>query len=204
MHAPDIRYAKSGNVSIAYQVIGEGPTDLVFVPGFISNIGFIWEQPLWRGFLHRLASFSRLVLLDKRGTGLSDRTRDLPTLETRMDDLRAVLDAIDSGRAALLGVHEGSKLAALHAATHPERTAALVLFAPSARGTRTPDYPWAQTPEELQRDLRDIEESWGARSFLERVLARYDPAGLEDHEFRDWFVAYMRFSASPSASPSTA
>ena len=125
---PDIRYARSGDVAIAYQVFGEGPVDLVFVP-FFGNIRWSWEQPLFARFPERLASFSRLILFDKRGTGLSDRPRTL-TLETQMDDIRAVLDEVGSERAALLGTIQGSHLCALFAATYPERTRALVLYHP--------------------------------------------------------------------------
>ena len=127
---PDVRYARSGDVAIAYQVLGDGPVDLVFVP-FLGNIRWAWEQPLFARFLERLASFSRLILFDKRGTGLSDRPRTL-TLETQMDDIRAVLDAVGSERAALLGAIQGSQLCALFAATYPERTRALVLYHPHA------------------------------------------------------------------------
>src|SRR4028119_1909701 len=125
---PDTRYARSGNLRIAYQVIGEGPIDLVFVMGFFSNIEVIWEDPVLAGFLHRLAGFSRLILFDKRGTGLSDRIGDLPSLEVRMDDMRAVMDAVGSPRAALFGISEGGAMAMLFAATYPQRVHALVLF----------------------------------------------------------------------------
>src|SRR5919201_4199740 len=125
---PETRYAKSGDVSIAYQVVGEGPLDLVLVPGFVSHLELDWKEPSFARFLGRLASFSRLILFDKRGTGLSDPVTQLPTLEQRMDDVRAVLDAVGSQRAALLGVSEGGPMCALFAATYPDRTDALVIY----------------------------------------------------------------------------
>jgi pimeloyl-ACP methyl ester carboxylesterase len=125
---PETRYAKSGDVHIAYQVIGNGPIDLVFVPGFISHVDHVWDEPRWAGFLERLASFSRLICFDKRGTGLSDRVSAIPTLEERMDDVRAVMDAVGSERAALFGISEGGPMSLLFAATYPERTVALTLF----------------------------------------------------------------------------
>ena len=133
---PDVRYARSGDVAIAYQVLGEGPVDLVFSP-FFGNIRWAWEQPIFARFLERLASFSRLILFDKRGTGLSDRPRTL-TLESQMDDVRAVLDEVDSERTALLGAIQGSQLCALFAATYPQRTQALILYHPHAAPSDLP------------------------------------------------------------------
>ena len=124
----ETRYARSGEVNIAYQVVGDGPFDLVLVPGFISNVEYGWEEPGLAAFLQRLASFSRLILFDKRGTGLWDRVTGTPTLETRMDDVRAILDAVESKRAALIGYSEGASMSALFAATYPERTAALIMY----------------------------------------------------------------------------
>lgn len=147
---PEIRYAKSGDVNIAYQVVGDGPRDLVLVPGWVSNIEVFWEEPSLARFLRRLASFSRLILFDKRGTGLSDRVPDLPTLETRMDDVRAVMDTVGSERAALLGYSEGGPMCALFAATYPARTSALIMIGAYARRTWAPDYPWGATAEEHQ------------------------------------------------------
>src|SRR5437899_5189490 len=130
MDRPQTRYARSDDVNIAYQVVGDGPTELVFVMGWVSHLDYFWEEPSFARFLNRLASFSRLILFDKRGTGLSDRVsiRDLPTLEQRMDDVRAVMDAVGSQQAALLGVSEGGPLCALFAATYPERTTAVVMY----------------------------------------------------------------------------
>jgi pimeloyl-ACP methyl ester carboxylesterase len=127
VNVPEIRYAKSGEVSVAYQVVGDGPVDLVFVT-FLSNLAHVWEMPLWVRFYERVTEFCRLILFDKRGTGLSDRMRELPTLETRMDDVRAVMDAVGSDRAVVMGAMEAGQMTALFAATYPERASALVLF----------------------------------------------------------------------------
>jgi pimeloyl-ACP methyl ester carboxylesterase len=141
---PDTHYARSGDVSIAYQVLGDGPFDVVYVPPAISNVELGWEVPSTRAFLERLASFSRLIHFDKRGTGMSDRVVGAPTLETRMDDVRAVMDAVGSDRAALVGWSEGVAMSALFAATYPERAWALVLYGGKARQLRAPDYPWGR------------------------------------------------------------
>src|ERR1044071_5615007 len=140
-----VRYARSGDVNIAYQVLGDGPTDLVFVMGWVSHLEYYWREPSFSRFLRRLAGFSRLILFDKRGTGLSDPVTEMPTLEQRMDDVRAVLDAVGSRRAAPLGVSEGGPMCALFAATYPSRTEALVMVGTYARRTSAPDYPWAPT-----------------------------------------------------------
>ena len=141
MMIPEIRYAKSGDVHLAYQVVGDRPRDLVLVPGWMSHLGYEWEEPRFSRFLRRLASFSRLILLDRRGTGLSDRVAALPSLEQRMDDVRAVMDAAGSARAAIFGVSEGGPMAMMFAATYPERVSALVLCATFARLTQAPGYP---------------------------------------------------------------
>src|SRR4026207_2248938 len=151
----ETRYARSGDLSIAYQVVGDGPFDLVYVPGWVSNIELMWEEPGLARFLERLASFSRLILFDKRGTGLSDPvpTDGLPTLEERMDDVRAVMDAVGSERAALLGRAEGGNMCVLFTATYPERTTALLLLGSYAKRLRSKDYPWAPTLEQRTREL---------------------------------------------------
>src|SRR5215470_14144164 len=142
---PDTRYTKSGDVNIAYQVVGDAPLDLVVVPGFISQLDLQWNDPGMARLLRGFASFSRLILFDKRGTGVSDPVGAAPTLEQRMDDVRAVMDAVGSRRAALFGLSEGASLSVLFAATYPERTAALVLRSPVARALWAPDYPWGRT-----------------------------------------------------------
>jgi class 3 adenylate cyclase len=149
---PETRYARSGDVSIAYQMLGDGPFDVVFVPPAVSNVELGWEVPNTRTFLDGLASFSRLIHFDKRGTGMSDRVVGAPTLETRMDDVRAVMDAAGSGRAALVGWSEGVAMSALFAATYPERAWALVLYGGKARELRAPDYQWGQTEAEALRE----------------------------------------------------
>ena len=145
---PHIRYANSGGVNIAYQVLGEGPRDIVFVPGWISNIEVFWEDPALARFFTRLASFSRLILFDKRGTGLSDRVADMPGLEVRMDDVRAVMGAVGSDQATLFGTSEGGPMCALFSATYPARTSALIMHGSYPRRTRRPDYPWGPTDDE--------------------------------------------------------
>src|SRR5688572_14908237 len=149
---PRTRYTRSGDVNIAYQVVGDGPRDLVYVSGWVSHLEIMWEEPMLARFLRRMASFSRLILFDKRGTGLSDRVPSsaLPTLEQRMDDLRAVLDAVGSERAAVFGHSEGGNMSLLFAATYPERTRALVTFGIFAKRIRSPDYPWAPTLAERE------------------------------------------------------
>jgi pimeloyl-ACP methyl ester carboxylesterase/DNA-binding CsgD family transcriptional regulator len=186
-------YARSGDVSIAYQVVGDGPLDLVFVMGWVSHLDWFWEEPRFARFLRRLASFSRLILFDKRGTGLSDRTIGLPTLEERMDDVRAVMDAAGAERAALLGISEGGAMCALFAATYPERTTALIVLAGYARPVAAPDYPHGATPEQRLRFAEHVEHNWGS----DIKLADRAPSLVDDERFRDWWTTYLRMSASP-------
>jgi class 3 adenylate cyclase len=193
---PEIEYTRSGDVSIAHQTFGHGPRDLVFVPMF-SNLVFPWSNPDWRALYDRLSSFSRVIMFDKRGTGLSDRPRDLGPLETRMDDIRAVLDAVGAERVTLVGTGEGGQTCALFAATYPERTEALVLVNTLARAVRAEDYPYGASEEEWRANLRAIRERWGAREYFEEQARGIDPEG--DEEFLDWFVTCQRFCASPGA-----
>jgi pimeloyl-ACP methyl ester carboxylesterase len=192
---PETRYAKSGDVNIAYQVVGDGPLDLVYVPGWISNIELMWEEPSHARLLRRLASFSRLILFDKRGTGLSDPVpiERLPTLEQRMDDVRAVMDAAESERAALFGSSEGGLMSVLFAATYPERTHALIALAIYAKRLWSPDYPWAPTPEARAAEIESIERNWGGEMDIS------DLAPSADEAFKRRAVAYLRRSASPGA-----
>ena len=187
MEPADVFYARSGDVAIAYQVVGEGPVDIVFVRGFAGDILSIWEQPLLVRFLAGLASFSRVILIDKRGTGLSDHVEGVPTLEMRMDDLRAVMDDVGSERAILWTAQEGARLATLFAATHPERVSGLVLFDPTAKGRRSADYPWAWSDDEWRRRLEEIRDGWGLTEFLDARLAEWSPAQVDDPRFRAWF-----------------
>jgi len=186
---PEIRYARSGDVAIAYQVVGEGPVDLVFVP-FFGNVRWAWEQPRLARFFEQLGAFSRLILFDKRGTGLSDRPRTL-TLETQMDDIRAVLDAVGSERAVLLGAIQGSQLCALFAATYPERTQALVLYHPHAAPRDLPPAALG-SPE-------DARERWGTRERAVEITTAIVPSLTGDEDLMRWFDDYFRLAASPGA-----
>jgi pimeloyl-ACP methyl ester carboxylesterase len=190
---PDTHYARSGDVNIAYQVVGDGPLDLVFVMGWVSHLDYFWAEPAFAAFLSRLASFSRLIVFDKRGTGLSDPVTSLPTLEQRIDDVRAVLEAVGSREAALFGVSEGGPLCALFAATYPERTRALVTFGTYARRLRAHDYPWGPTPEEHDRFCEQIRDHWGEPVGLDERA----PSRAQDPEFRKWWATYLRMGASP-------
>jgi pimeloyl-ACP methyl ester carboxylesterase len=192
---PETHYAQSGTVNIAYQAFGQGPPDLVIVPGYISNIEVTWEDPSFARFLNRLGSFARVILFDKRGTGLSDRVTDMPSLEVRMDDLRAVMDAAGSERAAIFGFSEGGPMCALFAATYPERTSALITCGAYARRLRAPDHPWGMLPEELEGWIDEIKRGWGGPV----GLARRAPSMMGDESFRQWFARYCRMGASPTA-----
>ncbi len=194
---PETRYARSGDVYIAYQVVGNGPLDLVLIPPFVSHLEVYWEEPSLVRFLERLASFSRLILFDKRGTGLSDRVAEhaLPDLTDRMDDVRAILDAVGSKRAALLGPSEGGPMAALFAATYPERTSALILYGTFASTIRDATYPWAMAAEDRSRIIETIPATWGRGQYVD-LLA---PSLSDDQRFRDWWARLERMGASPSA-----
>ena len=193
MARPQTRYAKSGDANIAYQVVGDGPLDLVCVPGWISNVERIWDEPSVAQFLGRLASFSRLILFDKRGTGLSDRGFGHLTLENRMDDVRSIMDAVGSKRAAVLGMSEGGNMSMLFAATYPELTSALVLFGCFARGSWAADYTWGTTPAEQNEWNRHVEEDWGGSFFVSKLT----PSRAGDLSFTTWFSSYLRMGASP-------
>jgi len=190
-----VQYARSGDVNIAYQLCGTGPVDLVFVMGWVSHLEYFWKEPSFARFLGRLASFSRLILFDKRGTGLSDPVTRLPTLEQRMDDVRAVLDAVGSRRAVLLGVSEGGPMCGMFAATHPAQTEALVMIGTYARRLRAPDYPWAPTREQRERFLREIIENWGGPVGINERA----PSVAADPAFREWWASFLRMGASPAA-----
>jgi DNA-binding winged helix-turn-helix (wHTH) protein/pimeloyl-ACP methyl ester carboxylesterase len=194
---PETRYARSGDVNIAYQVVGDAPLDLVFVMGWVSHLEYFWAEPSFARFLMRLASFSRLILFDKRGTGLSDRVpvTELPTLEQRMDDVRAVMEAVGSERAALCGVSEGGPMCSLFAATYPEKTVALVMIGTYARRLWAPDHTWAPTAEQHQRFYDLMQREWGGPVGLEERA----PSVAADPAFRDWWATYLRMGASPGA-----
>ena len=194
---PETHYVKSDDVHIAYQILGDGPFDLLFVPGFISNVEALWRSPDQSAFFRRLASFCRLILFDKRGTGMSDRGTQDFTLEQRMHDVQAILDAVGCKQAALFGVSEGGPMSLLYAATFPQRTSALVIYGSYAKRSRTSDYPFGWSDEQWQRVLEDIERNWGSPQSLS-VGMRTAGAGDDSH-LRERIAAYFRASASPGA-----
>jgi class 3 adenylate cyclase len=188
----DIQYARNGGVAIAYQVIGDGPTDLVFVPDFVSNLVYVWESHHWRNFFDRLARSFRLILFDKRGTGLSDHGGQFAALETRMEDLHAVLDAVGSARTVLLASHDGCSLAALYAATYPERTQALVLFHPVAHAEFEPE-------RDPDSELVRLRTEWGTQALSDEILRLTDPSLADDENARAWFANWLRVGAGPAS-----
>lgn len=194
---PETGYVQNGDVNIAYQVIGDGPIDIVFVMGWISHLEYFWKHHLFASFLERIASFSRLILFDKRGTGLSDRVPNdrLPTLEQRMEDVHAVMDAVGSERAVLVGVSEGGPMCALFAATYPERTSGVVMFGTYAKRIRDDDYPWAPTIEQRNAFFDVVKRDWGKPVGIEERA----PSMAGDPEFRAWWAEYLRMGASPGA-----
>ena len=188
----EIAYARSGGVAIAYRVLGEGDTDLVYVPDYMSNLVFDMRYPRWRRFHESLAERFRLILFDKRGTGLSDHGGQFATLETRMEDMHAVLDAVGSTRTAVLASHEGCGMAALYAASYPERTAALALFHPNVFGEAH------QQPDSVLAELADLRERWGTREFADEILRDHCPTLYANEEDRAWFADHLRIGASPA------
>jgi class 3 adenylate cyclase len=192
---PETRYAKSGDVHIAYQVSGDGPLDVVLVPGFISNVELAWDMPFSGPALRNIGSFARVISFDKRGTGLSDRTVGVPTLEQRMDDVRAVMDAVGVHRAALWGISEGGPMCILFAATYPTRTSALVLQGSFARLVQSSDQPFGYPPEALAPLIAAFEEQWGTGA----VVGNFFPSAADDPVMRERFARYERNGASPSA-----
>jgi pimeloyl-ACP methyl ester carboxylesterase len=194
---PDVHYARSGGVAVAYQVVGDGPQDLVFLP-FLSNLYSLWQLPVLAEGTLRLAESTRLILVNTRGMGMSDRPRGL-TIEARMDDVRAVMDAAGSTRANLLGWAETSNTCGVFAATYPERVERLILYAPYARGTRSDGYPWGLTREQALADLAVDRERWGERQYLEDFARRMNPQWVDDASCVDWFVWTHRLSSSPES-----
>lgn len=192
---PETRYAKSGDIHIAYQAVGKGPLDLVLVPGFISHVELQWQNPRLAHLLQRLASFSRLIIFDKPGTGLSDRLTAIPTLEQRMDHVRAVMDAVGSERAALFGISEGGPMSVLFAATYPQRTSALILYGTYARRMWAPDFPWGRAEVELAAILERMERDWGR----DLDLDLWAPSIAKDPDARRAVATYCRHAASPGA-----
>jgi pimeloyl-ACP methyl ester carboxylesterase/class 3 adenylate cyclase len=193
MGRPETHYANAGDISIAYQLVGGGPFDLLYAQGWLSNIEYAWESPHYAEFLTKLGRFSRLIFFDKRGTGLSDRDVGFPTLEQRTEDITAVLDAVGSQKAAFFGVSEGGNMSALFAATYPERTTALVLYGSSARGSRAPDYPYGFAPESIDQIIASMRQNWGKPFDLHEAA----PSMADDEAAKNWWGAYLRNSASP-------
>jgi len=197
---PETRYAKTPDgVHIAYQLFGEGPTDLVFVYRFVSNLGYMWEIPQFARFLHRLGMMARVLALDPRGAGMSDRVPAdrLPSLEVRMEDVRTVMDAVAWERAAFMGTVDGGALGALFAATYPDRINALILYATIARGLAAPDYPWAWTEEQWEAWFEEVEEGWGDREWMQGQVRWISPSLAHDEEFMRRVGTHYRLGASP-------
>ena len=190
---PETRFTQSGDVTVAYQVTGKGPPDLVLVPGFVSHLEQNWLNPFTAEFLQRLASFSRLLMFDKRGTGLSERSVGALSLEERMDDVRAVMDAVGSRRAVLMGVSEGGPMGILFAATYPSRVSALIVYGGFARGSWAPDFPWGGGSEDLNHLHDRYRREWGGPVDVEM----WAPTMAENDKFRRWFAAYLRLASSP-------
>jgi len=191
----ETKYARSGDIHVAYQVIGDAPIDLIYIPGWVSHLDLIWEQPLFARFLRRLATFSRVIVFDKRGTGLSDRVAELPTLEQRMDDVRAVMDAVGSPSATLFGTSEGGIMSILFGATYPQRTDGLVLYGTYARSYAAPDYPYGDSPDTLAATLAYTETRWG-EGLSAAVIA---PSIASEPHQQQWFARLERQGASPGA-----
>ncbi len=193
----ETRYARSGDVEHRLHVTGDGPLDLVYIQGWVSHVEFAWRVPAYADFLNRLASFSRFIFLDKRGVGMSDRVAGMPNLETRMEDVRAVMDAVGSPRAAIMGVSEGTPMSILFAATYPERVSALILQAGAPRFVWAPDYPFAPSVDEYDREVRRMVDGWGSPEFLEEAVAIMAPSYDEANQRA--FADYIRLSATPGA-----
>lgn len=193
---PSIQYTKSGNINIAYQVFGSGPIDLVYIPGWVSNIDWMWACPELVNFFQELGKVARVILFDKRGTGLSDRVVEISTLEERMEDIKAVMDATRSEKAVLFGHSEGGSVSALFSATYPNRVLALTAFGIFAKRRYSADYPWAPTDAERQKVYDMIENSWGSGQMNLETLA---PSKANDPQFMGWLASYFRSGASPQA-----
>ena len=194
MQAPHTRYAKSEGVSVAYQAFGDGPVAVVYAPGWISHVDVMWEDPMWTRFMARLGKFARVILFDKRGTGASDRDVGYPTLDDRMDDIRAVMDSNGVERAALFGTSEGGNMSILFAAAFPERVTHLMLYGVFAKREWAEDYPWAPTPEARADWIRGIEQSWGQDAGDIETIA---PSRKGDRAFAEWYARLARMAASP-------
>ncbi|MEM0117849.1 MAG: adenylate/guanylate cyclase domain-containing protein [Conexivisphaerales archaeon] len=199
MFKPPVRYAKSGDVHIAYQLFGKGRINIVLTPGSISHLDYMWKEPGYRRFLEGLAEFAKVVLFDKRGTGLSDRQAGVPTYADRMDDIRAVMDAAQFDNAVLFGVSEGVPMSILFAASYPSRTKGLILYGGEAKGSWSPDYPWVERREEQEARLEWIERLWGTRERAERAVSVLAPSRIGDEKFIRWVWEILRMGSTPGA-----
>jgi pimeloyl-ACP methyl ester carboxylesterase/DNA-binding CsgD family transcriptional regulator len=191
---PATQYAKSGQVNIAYQIVGDGPSDLILVPGFVSHVEVAWEEPRLAHFLGRLASFSRLIMFDKRGTGMSDPVASAPSMAERMDDIRAVMDAAGSPRATVFGISEGGTLSLLFAHAHPQRCESIILYGSWARRLVGDDYPYGPTAEELDTIVAGMDRAWASGEWWDGGR----PSPSDDARHRSWWARYLRTSASPA------
>jgi class 3 adenylate cyclase len=199
MRVPDVEYARSADVAIAYQVVGDAPQDVVWIRGGINDMLSSWERPEFVERMTKLTGFARVLLFDKRGTGLSDHVRDLTSLEARMDDVRVVMDAAESSHAILTAYEEGARLALLFAATYPERVDALLLIDPYVRLMRSNEHPWGRREEDLRARVLEVSRRWGDRSFCRELFQRAYPDGTYDAEMEEWWVKHVRRGASPAA-----
>ena len=196
---PDVHYVRNGDVSLAYQVVGGGSHDLLLVSGYVSNLEYAWEYPSLSRFLSRLAEMSRLILTDRRGSGLSDRFREAPPQETMLRDLEIVLDEVGSAKATLLGIWDGSDTSILFAATNPERVESLILLSASAAQKPAEDYPWAWTDEYWEEWLASIRDGWGTRAWVVKNARWMGPGMLDDPDELERWISYTRVAASPSS-----
>jgi len=199
MELPEVKYAKSGEVHIAYQVVGSGPVDFLLARSGVYHVEVAWEHPLNTRYHQDLASMGRLIVFDKRGTGLSDRDVGVATLEERMDDGRAVLDAVGSRQAILVAARDAASVAILFAATYPERTRGLILMSPVATGSWVPECPWTPTREQTELAIRRDLSDWGSPAHVDRLAAELAPSRLDDPDFKRWLGRLIRNGASPSA-----
>lgn len=201
MDVPEAHYARNGEVALAYQVVGDGPVDVVYVPQWINNLEVAWANPLYARFLQRLGSFSRLVVVDRRGMGLSDRlsAREVPPLETLVQDLQVVIDHAGLERPILFGGSESGSICALFAATYPDKVSALIIYGPEARGTASGDYPWAWDAEAWHSYLSELDAGWGTDEYATSQFEWLVPSLANDLEQRRWWGTMQRLSASPSS-----
>ena len=197
MDVPRTKYAKSGKVHVAYQVVGSGPVDLVISPGAVSHLDLYWQNPDLVAFFREVTEFARLILFDKRGTGLSDRSVGIATLEDRMDDIRAVMDAAGSRRAVIFGFSEGATMSILFAATHPERTRGLIVYGGYARGRWAADYPWGDTKEDSDKLFNSVENDWDG--YIQDFAHTVAPSRANEPDFKAWFERLVRYSVTPGS-----